>query len=216
MSKDTSRSNTEYEDYGDYLDNTIEINKRHKNKPYGQAYPPGASAEERSGPSASTVQVHHDKLRKLHQLYGQKLPDIKEPPAVTLQNTMVELLRSLKRVERLEMAKIPLGRTYTYNLTLQSTQRILHIDFTDGALIKNLPAGMIINCPGRKLFSISITNDGSGEVSFSINLKDSEHEAVVNLKNGETKEFSFPVALVETLNIMATSGNANVRIITMV
>ena len=216
---DDSYTADKWEDINAEVDNTIErLTKKKDLEGYGQRYPKGASSIEsdKGVKAGTTVQIRKEKDLNLHKLYGQKLPSVNEPATVTLLNTLTELLRSTKRLERIEMAKIPLGQTFTFNIQLVSTGKLLHIDFEDPTGNTGVPNNTIINAPQRKLFQLHVFNDGSGEVGVSINLKASEDEARMNLKNGESKSFEFPVALIQTVNLVATTGTANIRMIAVI
>lgn len=157
-------------------------------------------------------------LRKRHQLQTERVHGSAKPSLsvlVSIHETQVELLKTMKTIKELMEYQIPLGRTYAFSIAFPTGSSFAHIDFTDQFQNSTfgLPSGTFLNLPGRKLAKLKIFNDGPGVIKFSSNMPYNERITEVQLNAGEFDDsLDFNYTLIETLNIAIMSGAPTVRV----
>jgi hypothetical protein len=190
----------------------------HINNDYGQRYPPHASSiEDDYDRGVSTqVETHRNYLKSQQEVFGDTIPSIRGDQVQFLNNTLTELVNTTKKMYRLQRAQVPVGRIYMYSFTQSATARLTHLNFVDNSPQNiRLPAGITINIPERKLFTVHIYNDGPGTLAAQINGEISEFEATNIIYPIEDREFTFQWPVIKTLSLVSTSGSCAVRILTM-
>lgn len=187
----------------------------HINDNYGQRYPPGASAVESDYDRgvATQIETHRNYLKSQQETFGDTLPSIKDDPVQFLNNTLTELVHSSKKLYRLERAKIALGRSYTMPFTASGGSVVTHVNFVHAEPdYQRWPPGVNFDIPGRKLTSIRLTNDGAGVIGFETNTNINDFHATNTITSGATQIVNFEWPVIESLNIVSTSGNCAVRV----
>jgi len=185
----------------------------HINMDYGQRYPPHASAiEDDYDRGVSTqVETHRTYLKSQQEVFGDTLPTVQG--GQWMANAFTELLNSTKRLYRLERAKVPLGRAFTIPLTISGGSAVTHINFKEESPdFQRWPVGMSMEVPGRKVMSLQVFNDGAGVVAFETNLSVAEMRATNKLTSGASSTVAFDYPVIESVNIVSTSGNCSVRL----
>jgi hypothetical protein len=180
---------------------------------YGQRYPPHASSiEDDYDRGVSTqVETHRTYLKSQQEVFGDTLPTVQG--GQWMANAFTELLNSTKRLYRLERAKVPLGRSFTIPLTISGGSAVTHINFKEESPdFQRWPLGMSMEVPGRKVMSLQVFNDGAGVVAFETNLSVAEMRATNKLTSGASSTVAFDYPVIESVNIVSTSGNCSVRL----
>ena len=183
----------------------------------GAAYPPGMSSTEEGENDDRTIASQME-IRKLHKQMLQRMgiPEGRQKIDILQLNLLLDIKLSLDEQLKRTRMETPLGIVKTITLNLVGGNKLTHIDFEESENTSDVPNNNIVNEPQAKLYEIHVYNDGPGAVAYGLNNTKSQFEAQVGLLNGENKGFTFKVPTVKTLNVLATSGNAKVRIITLI
>ena len=144
------------------------------------------------------------------------IPEGRQKIDILQLNLLLDIKLSLDEQNKRTRMETPLGIVKTITLNLVGGNKLTHIDFEESENTSDVPNNNIVNEPQAKLYEIHVYNDGPGAVAYGLNNTKSQFEAQVGLLNGENKGFTFKVPTVKTLNVLATAGNAKVRIITLI
>ncbi len=183
----------------------------------GAAYPPRMSSTE-EGENDDRSIASQMEIRKLHQKMLQRMgiPEGRQKIDILQLNLLLDIKLRLDAQENRAKRQTPLGIIKTITLNLVKGNPLTHIDFEESENTSGVPANDIVNEPQARLFEIHVYNDGAGSIAYGTNNSKSQFEAQVGLLNGENKSFKFNEPTVKTLNIVAVSASAKVRIITLV
>ena len=185
---------------------------------YGSSgYPPGMSSTE-EGENDDRSIASQMLVRKLHKQALQRLgiPEGRQKIDILQLNLLLDVKLALDAQHKRKIMETPRGIVETITLNLVDGNRLTHIDFEQEENTANVPTTNNVNEPQARLYEIHVYNDGPGEIAYSLNKSKSQLDADVGLLNGENKGFKFDIPTVKTLNIVATNGNAKVRIITLI
>lgn len=148
-------------------------------------------------------------------------PFVKEAKqTIKADNIQVILLDDMLRLQhemyKLEKLKKPKGEFVFYTLNLTADSVVTRVDFMKGNN-DNIPDNTAVRkLPGVALHSLTVRNDGQGDVVFSINQHKRNFEAEVLLKRGETENIKPGYAIICNINIQAIGANSTVRLIGLV
>ncbi len=184
------------------------------NPDYGQRYPPHASSEEEhiDRGVATQVETHRNYLKQQQEVFGDTLPTVLHDK--WMANAFTELLDSTKKLYRLERARVPIGRSFTIPLTISGGSAVTHINFLEeGPEWQRWAPGMFMEIPGRKVMSLTVFNDGAGVVAFETNISMNTMRATNKLTSGVNQTISYDFPVIESVNIVSTSGNNSVRML---
>jgi len=186
----------------------------HINPDYGQRYPPHASSVEDDYDRGVSTQVstHRNYLKQQQEVFGDTLPTVLNDR--WMANAFTELLDTTKKHYRLERARVPLGKGYTMPFTVSGGQAVTHINFVQAeANYQRWPAGTNFDIPGRRLTSVQVFNDGGGIIGFQTNTDMNDYHATNTVTSGTSQTISFMWPVIESLNVVSTSGNCSVRVL---
>lgn len=96
-----------------------------------------------------------------------------------------EMLKKLTSIENLLRIQIPEGVPFPFTLTFTGGEKLTQIDFVRGNH-SNLPTNANVKIPNRFLYSLTIINDGPGDINLGITQNAGDSSADLILKASDT------------------------------
>jgi hypothetical protein len=207
-----------HEDAHTVKDKTVTQRGHVSEAPYGQKYPPGASSVEPHLDRGvqTDVETHRAYLKRQQEVYGDVLPSLNADRLEELLDVTKELLHTEKKRHQLNRSRVEMGKTYTFNITLAATAGVNRIDFVhQEPQYQRWTSGVSVNIPGHRLTQLQIFNDTGGVLAYQTNAEINSYEATNTLTSGQSKLIEFRYPVLESVNLVSTSGSCTTRLFMM-
>lgn len=157
------------------------------------------------------VEIVNKEMDQFYQEKEQRMDENKKRIETLIIQAVLQddLVTTQKKMLKLQQSQVPQGKNIYLSFTVYAGDSIIHLNFVEGQKKIVDPRGRHYNVPHTPLFSLTVVNDGPGDIKISAGNENAEAssyatESVIPSKERLNMNYNYPV--IRYINLINQSG----------